>query len=478
MIKQTIFSLILISAVAISISFKPMETKEDPVDNYQEFCANCHGQDFQGGNAQSLVDGVWQFGDGNSYIFRNIKFGIQHLGMPSYEASLTDDEIDDMVDFLRDQEKIVGVSKPPIPEQTETMDYKVKIEKFAEGLEIPWSIDFIGQDMALITERPGRLRMVNSGVLQANPVQGTPEVLHEGQGGLMDVAIDPNYDQNGWIYLAYSHELKGSSGQDRPPAMTRIVRGKLEGNNWTNEEVIYEAPHDTYRTTRHHYGCRIVFDPEGYMYFGIGDRGAQDQAQELSRPNGKIHRIYPDGTVPEDNPFVNVPDALPTIFTYGNRNPQGLAIHPETGLLWETEHGPFGGDELNLMMAGINYGWPVITYGRNYNGTIITDIVEKEGMQQPNLYWKPSIAVCGLDFYKGNLFPSWKDKLLVGALKYEEVRLLDIKDDRVIHEQTILKNAGRVRDVSAGPDGAIYVVLNDPGTVLRLTPQEAGNTTN
>ena len=308
-------------------------------------------------------------------------------------------------------------------------------------------------------------------MLQEEPVKGTPEVLHAGQGGLLDVAIDPDYANNGWIYLAYSHVLKNEGGQ-RPPAMTRIVRGKIKNNSWVDEEVLFEAPHETYRTTRHHYGCRIVFDPDGYLYFAIGERGYQDMAQDFTLPNGKVHRIYPDGTVPTDNPFYNEKNSIKSLYSLGNRNIQGMAIHPVTGELWATEHGPMGGDELNLIKSGKNYGWPVITYGRNYNGTIITEETRKEGMEQPNYYWKPSTAVCGLDFYRGDLFPKWKNKLLVGALKYEQVSLLDIESDRVMHEEVILKNQGRVRDVSTGPDGAIYVVLNQPGTVLRLTPKE------
>ena len=315
--------------------------------------------------------------------------------------------------------------------------------------------------------------MVRNGQLIVKPLEGTPEVLNEGQGGLLDVAIDPNYDENGWVYLAYSHVLPPQSSDDnRPPAMTRIVRGQLMGNRWMNQQTVFEAPEETYRNTRHHYGSRIVFDQKGFLYFSIGDRGARDHAQDLSKPNGKVHRVMRNGDVPRDNPFINNPDAMKTVFSYGHRNPQGLALHPVTDQLWDTEHGPFGGDELNLVKAGKNYGWPVITYGRNYNGTIITNQTEKEGMEQPNLYWKPSIAVCGLDFYKGDLFPKWQNKLMVGALKYEEVKLLHIHEGRVIHEQTIVKNLGRVRDVTAGPDGAVYVVLNNPDKVIRLTPAE------
>jgi glucose/arabinose dehydrogenase len=448
-------------------------TSEDPLSIYNEFCSNCHGMNFEGGNAQSLVDGVWQFGAGRSYMFRNIKYGIQHLGMPSYEATLSDKQINSLVAFLLEEEKKAGASKPPTPDMIETQDYKIKITVVADSLEIPWSIDFIDKNTALITERPGRLRMVKNGRLLPGSVQEIPKVLHAGQGGLLDVAIDPQYEDNGYVYIAYSHELEGSAeGGQRSGAMTRIVRGQIMGNRWINEQLVFEAPAETYRTTRHHYGCRIVFDGDGFLYFSIGDRGRQDEAQDLTLPNGKVHRIRRNGDIPIDNPFVTDPNAMKSIYSYGNRNPQGLAMHPVTDQLWSTEHGPFGGDELNLIEGGINYGWPEITYGRNYNGTIITEETENESMQQPSLYWKPSIAVCGLDFYNGDLFPKWQNKLIVGALKYEEVRLLHIYNDRVIHEQVILKNLGRVRDVQTGPDGAIYVVLNNPDKVIKLTPMD------
>ncbi len=434
---------------------------------YQQNCAQCHGADLTGGNATSLIDGIWQFGAEDGYVFRNIKFGIAHLGMPSYEKVLKDTEIREIMKYIRESEKKIGAVKPPIAKKLETLDYDVNVEIFAEGLEVPWAIDFIDANTALITERPGRLRVVKNGKLQKEPVKNIPKVLNEGQGGLLDVAIDPDYANNGWIYLAYSHVLEDITEGKRPPAMTRLERGKIKNNSWTDSKIIFEAPHETYRTTRHHYGCRIVFDPEGYLFFSIGERGAAEQAQDFTRPNGKVHRIYKDGSIPESNPFMNEETAMKSLYSLGNRNIQGMAIHPETGELWVTEHGPMGGDELNLIKAGKNYGWPVITYGLNYNGTVITELTHKAGLEQPILYWKPSTAVCGLDYYTGDLFKKWKNKLMVGALKYEEVRLLDIEGERVMHQEIIVKGQGRVRDVSTGPDGAIYVVLNKPGTVLR-----------
>jgi len=441
---------------------------------YLKHCSHCHGERFQGGNAQSLVDGIWQFGESRGHIMRNIKFGITHLGMPAYEDTLSEKQMNELAQFLLKAEREAQPEKMPLPESLQTLDYDIDVTVFADGLDVPWSIALIDERNAFITERSGALRVIKNGQLLSDTVKNTPQVVAQGQGGLMDVALDPEFraDGNGWIYLAYSHAADGGDGDQREPAMTRIVRGRIKANAWTDQEVLFEAPKETYRTTRHHYGSRIVFDPEGNLYFSIGDRGAGDQAQDISRPNGKIHRIKRNGDIPKDNPFVEQAKALASIFSYGHRNPQGLAVHPETGQIWGAEHGPLGGDEINLCLSGKNYGWPVISYGRNYNGSIITDLVRKEGMEQPIWYWNPSTAVCGIDFYQGDLFPKWNNKLLVGALKYEDVRVLDIEKDRVMHEEVILKNAGRVRDVVCGPDGAIYVVLNDPGTVLRLTPKK------
>ena len=241
----------------------------------------------------------------------------------------------------------------------------------------------------------------------------------------------------------------------------------------SDQEVLFEAPHELYSPMQIHYGSRIVFDKKGYLYFSVGDRFAQDLAQEVSRPNGKIHRIYPDGSIPEDNPFVADASALPSVYSYGHRNPQGLAVHPVTDEVWDAEHGPRGGDELNLVVAGRNYGWPVISYGINYNDTTLTEYRRHPDMEQPNFYWKPSIAVSGLDFYEGDLFPRWKNKLIVGSLAFQELHLLDLDGTRVMHDEVIMKGQGRIREAIEGPDGAIYVVLNDPDRIVRLVPTEA-----
>jgi glucose/arabinose dehydrogenase len=251
--------------------------------------------------------------------------------------------------------------------------------------------------------------------------------------------------------------------------MTRIIRGRIIDNGWRDQQTLFEAPHESYATTRHHYGSRIALDRDGYLYFSIGDRGKRAQAQDLSRPNGKVHRLHLDGRIPNDNPFIERPSALPSIFSFGHRNPQGLAIHPETDRLWDSEHGPMGGDEVNVIRSGGNYGWPDVSYGRNYDSSSITELEHTPDTQQPAWIYRPSTGVCGLDVYRGDMFPRWQGHLLVGALKFESVEVLTLDGDHVIHTETVVKNLGRVRDVAVAPDGSVYVVLNDPGRVIVLT---------
>ena len=361
--------------------------------------------------------------------------------------------------------------KNALPDTIKTLDYKLGTEVVARGLEEPWAIDFLGPDTALVTEEPGRLRLLIDGELHPDSVAGTPEVSYKGvQGGLLDVAVDPNYEQNGWVYLAYAHGLKTEAKEE--PVMIRVVRGRIQGHAWQDQEVLFEAPHDTYRTTRHQFGSRIAFGPQGRLYFSIGDRGdwpvypeqVMMQAQELDRPNGKVYRINRDGSIPPDNPFVGQEGVLESVYTYGHRNPQGLDVHPETGRIWALEHGPRGGDELNCLKAGANYGWPVITYGINYTGAVITRERRREDMEQPIVYWRPSIATSGLSFYQGEMFPYWQNQLLVSSLKMEQLRLLTMRGERrceaVMHQEILFEGKGRIREVVPGPEGGIYVVFD------------------
>lgn len=455
---------LLQSVLLISASLYAQDSSTDDGSKiYKKYCGTCHGQNLQGGMSESLIDGNWHFDSSDEGIAKIIKSGSLENGMPSFKTVLNDSQIDYIIKLIRSKEKKVSKQNYEIVKTLETFDYKVNVELVTDEVEEPWAIDFVSPSMALVTEKPGRLRIIKNGNLEKDPVIGTPQVRYAGQGGLLDVAADPDYENNEWIYLSFSHDIDGSG-------MTKLVRGKIKNNRWSNEEVLFEADKNLYIKTNHHFGSRIVFDNNNHLFFSIGDRGKRENAQDLTKPNGKIHRIFKDGKIPKDNPFLNNKLAIPSIYAYGSRNAQGLSIEPITNELWESEHGQQGGDELNIIKAGKNYGWDKITYGINYDGTVSTENVELPGMEVPVLFWRPSIAVCGIDFYKGDLFPKWKGHLIVGALKFEEVRLLDIEGNRVIHEETIIKDSGRVRDVCAAPDGSIFIVLNNPDEIIRLTP--------
>ena len=284
---------------------------------------------------------------------------------------------------------------------------------------------------------------------------------------MLDVEIHPNFEDNNLLYLSFSDFLP----HEKNKSFTSIIRAELRKNKLVNHKTIYRAPDKFYTKSNIHYGSRLVFDAKGYLYFSIGDRGNRNQAQLLTTPNGKIHRLYDDGLIPKDNPFYNNSSAQKSIWTFGNRNPQGLAIDPRSFNIFEAEHGPRGGDELNILNKGNNYGWPEITYGKNYSGTRITKYTHKEGMEQPITHWTPSIAVCGIDFYDNNKFRNWQNNLLVTSLKFENLYRLEIKGDKIIDQELIYSAGSRVRDVETGPDGFIYIALEDPGRIVRLKPK-------
>lgn len=471
--KQTPLSMLLSAAATLGAPATLGAAAEpDPAIEkvYQERCASCHGKDCAGANAQSMVDGVWRFGSSDNDLFRNIKYGVSSAGMPNYEPALSDKEIRGLVKYIRDAQDRAGAQPRQLPDKLYARDYDVTLAEWvADGIELPWALEFIDDTTALLTERPGRLRLVRDGELDPTPIHDTPVVHNNGQGGLLDVALDPDHRENGWVYLSYAHALERTDDNGDRAAMTRVVRGRIKDHAWVDEELLFEAPHDTYRYTAFHYGSRIAFDHDGRLYFSIGERGHQDDAQDPKLPNGKVHRIERDGSIPEDNPFADGKKGMPSVFTYGNRNPQGLSTHPETGQVWQTEHGPMGGDEVNVLRSGVNYGWPVVTYGLNYNGTRVSNRQHAPGFAQPVYYWAPSIAVCGIEFCHGDEFSRWSGNLIVGGLAHETLLRLTIADGRVLHQEELLKSYGRVRDVAVDPSGAIYAVLNGPDKIVKLT---------
>lgn len=340
----------------------------------------------------------------------------------------------------------------------------LRVETLVTGLEHPWSLAFLPDGRMLITERPGRLRVVRDGRLLPRPVDGTPEVVARGQGGLLEVAVHPDFESNGWVYLTYAAPAAGGLG-------TELARGKLLGSDRLDSvQVLYRAEPKS-RGGRH-FGSRLAFTPDGMLIMTLGERGDQDRAQDLSDPAGSVIRLRDDGRVPRDNPFVARSAVRPEIFSYGNRNPQGLAIHPTTGAIWAHEHGPRGGDEINVIRGGVNYGWPVITHGVAYSGLKMGEGTHKPGMEQPVHFWDPSIAPSGMAFYTGNAFPGWRGDLLVGALKFQLLVRLELDGQRVVHEERLLEERlGRIRDVRQGPDGLIYLLTDsEDGVLARLSP--------
>jgi glucose/arabinose dehydrogenase len=370
---------------------------------------------------------------------------------------------------------IVGMSRA----QVEAQSHAFEVVTVAEGLENPWSVAWLPNGDLLITERPGRLRVVREGVLLPEPVPGVPAVRARGQGGLLEIAVHPDYASNQLVYMTIA---KPSIDAEQAEGTTALVRARFDGNQLTDVEEIFEAR--AWSTTGGHYGSRIVFDGEGHLFMTIGDRQApplmatvrEHPAQDRSNHQGTILRLNLDGSVPADNPFVGQAGILPEIWSWGHRSPQGLAINPVTGDLWETEHGPMGGDELNLIRRGANYGWPVTGFGINYDGARIHLAEITDEMEEPRHFWVPSIATSGLMFYDGDQFPNWRGHAFVGGLAGEQLVRLPVDGDEVLGRVVVLDNLGRIRDIRQGPDGFVYLAVDsrqgDPTRVVRLEPAD------
>ena len=441
-------------------------------ERFQLLCANCHGKNLEGAQAPSMLDDVWTNGGDDESLAKSIRTGFPDKGMPVWGAAIPEKEIRAMVIYLRETRAKVLREKTQFVKPADSMTaqsqlHAYQLNPWVGGLKEPWSLAFLSPTQAVVTEKRGYLYLIENGKLADRPLSGLPAVDTGGQAGLYEVVPHPDYAKNGWLYLAYSDPQQNGDGAK--VSLTRIIRGKIKDGALIDQQTIYQGKLEHYiKAGGVHFGGRIAFDRQGYLFFTIGERGQGKHAQDIARPNGKVHRLHDDGRIPADNPFVGDPKAVPTIWSYGHRNPQGLAFHPVTGELFDAEHGPRGGDELNLVKKGLNYGWPVITYGMNYDGTALVDITAKADMEQPLTYWVPSIAPCGANFYTGDLFPKWKNQLFVASLAAEELRRVEIADSKVVAQEIIFKNIGRIRHVIGGPDGALYVLL--PNRIARITP--------
>jgi glucose/arabinose dehydrogenase len=431
--------------------------------NYAKYCASCHGE-----KMNAFVDRVWKHGNKPSDLYASIKNGAVVDGMPSFEATFTHEELEDLVAYI--QNGIANREKFDFKEKLasniiKTDDYTVRIDTMVYGIEVPWGMAFDDEGNIYYTERKGTVsvRKYNGAT---KPLSGYPEAKAYGQGGMMDIELDPDFNKNKIVYISYTKLKKTSNEELYTTAINKYV---LVGEQLTQGKEIFEA--QPYVNTRYHFGCRLEFDKNGYLFISLGDRGKEkDHPQFLTNAHGKIHRINSDGSIPKDNPYLGINGAMPSIYSIGHRNPQGIAIDPETNILWETEHGPRGGDEVNLVRPGKNYGWPTISYGINYNGTTFTNITAKDGLEQPVVYWLPSIAPSGTAMVRGDKFPKWKGDLLVGSLRFNYLHRCDIQGDKIVKEEIMLKNIGRMRDVQIGKDGYIYVAVENPGAIYRVVP--------
>ncbi len=456
---KLLLSVIAMAAIFGLLSFNQTIDQKDPIENYNNHCAGCHGTEFK-----TFVDRNWKFSNSESDIANIIVDGMPDYGMPGFAELFTDQEVMDLSAVLwneskkgksqtQDQNGLISISR----------NQNFIVDTIIADMDVPWGIEFLPDGDLLITERAGKLLRYRDHQLVAD-IQGLPDLFVKGQGGLLDIELHPDFPNNGWIYLSYSYPdtVNGKTGN------TAIMRARLKENSLTQQEVIFVGT--PLSSSGVHFGCGMEFDKKGYLYFSIGERGNSSNAQSLENHSGKIHRINDDGSIPQDNPFVNVHGAMPSIYSYGHRNPQGVAMHPETGLIWVHEHGPKGGDEINIVQKGKNFGWPEITFGINYNGTIITKDTAKVGMEQPFLYWVPSIAPCGMCFVNGDKYPGWKGDILCGSLSFTYLHRVDLLGSDLISQERLLEKIGRVRAVEQSPDGILYVAVERPGMLLRLLP--------
>lgn len=432
---------------------------------YIQHCQVCHGNKGQGGLGSSLVDGKWVHGESDADHARVIAEGLPDFGMQPFGNVLSDKEIRSLVIYIQELELQADPAKAPPLEQGiyQTRHQRFRLEEVVRNPAKMWGVSFLPEGRKIITEIDGPVRIIESDGKMNPPIEGTPEIARKGQGGMLDVAVHPDYAENGWIYLSFAEG-------DQNHCITGIVRGRVKDNRWIDQQIIYRADEKFRSGAGVHFGSRIVFK-DGYVFFPVGDRGAGHLAQDLNRPNGKIQRLHDDGRIPEDNPFAGESE-VPGIWTRGHRNPQALAFRPGTDELWSTEHGPRGGDELNRIRKGLNYGWPSVTFGMNYNGTPITENTSLPGLEDPVWHWTPSIATCGMAFVDGGRYPGWKGDLLVGGLKAQVVERLRLGEQGVEEREVLVKNQGRVRDIKSAPDGFLYLILEGAGSrLIRLVPE-------
>ena len=453
---------------------------------YNTTCAGCHGASAQPGpSARALFAKEFLDSRTDAQIVQVLTDGLTATPNHSFKTLFFPDEIAQMPALLRIRGGIVNRKVGPVPDingkMFQSQKASFKVETLAKGFDQPWGMAFLPDGRLIFTERAGRIRFLNKDGSVSEPVKGTPSVFVRQDGGMLDIALHPDYAKNGWIYLSYTTVQPGyqvQPGDDAAPnmaplTMTYIVRGKINASNeWVDQQILFNPPADSYRVAADHYGSRFLFDGKGHFFWSMGERHDMQMSQNLASPLGKIHRLNDDGTVPKDNPFVHTPGALGSIWTYGHRNPEGLTFDPATGIFWETEHGPVGGDEVNIVEPGKNYGWGMATFGLEPG----IGRLHATGVTDPVTFFNPSIGPSGIAFYSGNKFPAWKGNLFITGMVGEKLIRAQIKGRDIVSQETLFQDYGRVRDVKTGPDGFVYVLLQNMngdakgGSIIRLVP--------
>ena len=467
----------------------------DAPDIFAKNCAGCHGNDLTGGRGPSLFAQGLLSETSDGQLRHTILTGVAGSDMPSFQGKLDDAQIGRLLAFFRIHGGELASHPAFVPDPTnkviKSQKQTFKIEVVASGIDTPWGEAFLPDGRILVTERTGHIRIVDAnGKLEADPVKNTPTAWVRQDGGFFDIAVNPADKTNPWIYLSFSEVRPGYTGAlpppgplkpgaGLPPSMTRIVRGHINANGeWVDQQDIFKPQPALYTPSVIHYGSRFLFDGKGHLFYTLGERGDMTNAQRLSTPLGKIHRVNIDGSIPADNPFVKTPGAIPSIWSYGHRNPEGLSYDPRTGILWESEHGPTGGDEINIIEKGHNYGWGVVSMGLQPG----IDHQHQAGMDDPITYYSPSIGPSGIVFNTGNKYPGWKNNLFLAALVGQKLFRYEISGRKITHQEILWDQYGRTRDVIMGPDGLLYIILQNstgatmstaaasPGMVVRLVP--------
>lgn len=453
---------------------------------YNTTCAACHGTAAAAGpSARALFSNDYLGSHTDAQIVQALTDGVPGTANHKFTTLFFPDEIAQMPALIRIRAGIVNRKVGPVPDITgkvfNSQKASFKVETLVKGLNQPWGMAFLPDGRMIFTERSGKLRFMDKNGNASAPVKGTPAVFERQDGGMLDVAVPPDFAKTGWIYISYSTVAPGyqiQPGDEQapnmaPPTMTWVVRGKVNANNeWVDQQVLFNPPADSYRVSADHYGSRFLFDGKGHFFWSMGERHDMQMSQNLASPLGKIHRLNLDGSIPKDNPFVHTPGALGSIWTYGHRNPEGLTFDPATGIFWETEHGPVGGDEVNIIEPGKNYGWGMATFGIEPG----IGRLHATGVTDPITYYNPSIGPSGITFYTGDKFPGWKGNLLITGMVGQKLIRMDIQGRQIASQETLIADYGRVRDVKVGPDGLVYVLLQNMngdakgGSIIRLVP--------